>query len=257
MFKSIIYCEIMKVKGLGGQVKDVSGRTIVAYVSAFGNIDKDGDLMTQGCYKKSLMERGKNGSNMLRHLSNHRPYPEFVLSIPDFEEDAYGLKMTSTIIDTNHGNDIAKLYQEGLITEHSVMFTVPRGKWETKQLEDGTEYTTIFEAKLYEGSTVVWGANPETPTLEVKSLFENLFENDVKKAFEHSQKLVKAIRKGTYTDDMFPLLEMQLKMTETFIEEEIERLKDIQVVPTPEPLIIEPSKNDVMINFLKELKYEL
>lgn len=245
-----------RFKGVSDGFVDMSGRTVVAYVSKFGNIDLDGDMMMSGCYKKSISERGKKGTDELFHLSNHRPSPEFILSKPEFEEDAIGLKMTSQIIDTNHGNDIMKLYEAGLISQHSVMFSVPKGKWEAKELEDGSRYTIITEAKLYEGSTVVWGANPETPTLEVKSLYKSFFENDVKKAFEHMNKLVKAIKKGTFTDEMFPLLEIQLKLTEEFISEEIES-KNIQVVPTPEPNKLEVSNDEAKINFFKGINKEL
>ena len=232
---------------------DISGRTIVAYVSKFGNIDLDGDMMMNGCYKRSIQARGKNGTNELYHLSNHRPAPEFVLSKPDFEEDNYGLKMTSTIVDSTHGNDIVKLYEAELVSQHSVMFGVPKGKWETKQLEDGTEYTTIYEAKLYEGSTVVWGANPDTPTIELKSLYKEMFDNSITKAFETLQRLTKAIKKGTFTDEMFPLLELQLKYTEEFILEEIETIKSTQTAIAPEPPIVEVSTDEQIIKFLQEL----
>lgn len=89
----------MKYKNINTQIVDfdASKRTIVAYVSKFGNIDLDKDVMMQGCYKKSIMERGSNGTNELFHLSNHRTQPEFVLSKPIFEEDNIGLKMTSIL----------------------------------------------------------------------------------------------------------------------------------------------------------------
>lgn len=247
----------MKSKGIKSELLDISGRTIVAYVSKFGNIDLDGDMVMQGAYKKSIQDRGKNGTNELYHLSNHRPSPEFILSKADFEEDAFGLKMTSTIVDTNHGNDVVKLYEAGLISQHSVMFSVPKGKWEMKELEDGTNYTTIYEAKLYEGSTVVWGANPETPTLELKSLYKDFFDNSIEKAFESLSKLTKALKKGTFTDEMFPILELQLKYTEEFIKEEIEAIKALNTQQAIEPPQVEVSKDDIAVKFLQELQKSL
>ncbi len=249
----------MKAKLASSEVLDIAGRTIVAYVSKFGNIDLDGDMMMHGCYSKSIKERGKNGTNQLFHLSNHRPYPEFILSKPEFEEDSFGLKMTSTILNTNHGDDILKLYENEVITEHSVMFHGLRGKWETKSLEDGKEYTQFNEVKLYEGSTVVWGANPDTPTIEMKSIYKEAFGNDIEKAFSKLSNLQKSIQKGTYTDEMFGILELQTKMLEEFILEEISNLKSIQIVDEA----FEPQKekemkqDDLIINFLKELKNDL
>jgi len=247
----------MKSKGIKSELLDISGRTVVAYVSKFGNIDLDGDMVMQGAYKRSIQARGKSGTNELFHLSNHRPSPEFVLSKPDFEEDSFGLKMTSTIVDTNHGNDIIKLYEAGLVSQHSVMFSVPKGKWEKKKTDDDEEYTAIYESKLYEGSTVVWGANPETPTIELKSLYKELFENSIEKAFETLGRLTKALKKGTFTDEMFPLLELQLKYTEEFILEEIETIKSTQSAIAPEPQIVEVPKEDIAVKFLQELQKSL
>ena len=248
----------MKSKGINGDILDLSGRTVVAYVSKFGNIDLDGDMIMKGAYTRSINARGKSGTDELFHLSNHRPSPEFVLSKPEFEEDSFGLKMTSKIVDTTHGNDILKLYQAGLVSQHSVMFSVPKDKWETKKSGDGTEYTSITEAKLYEGSTVVWGANPETPTVELKSLYKSHFDNNIITAFERMQKLTKALKKGTFTDEMFPLLELQLEFTKNFILEEIEAIKSTQTVTAPESLeTTEVSKDESIVKFLKELNKEL
>lgn len=211
----------MRYKNINTQIVDfdASKRTIVAYVSKFGNIDLDKDVMMQGCYKKSIMERGSNGTNELFHLSNHRTQPEFVLSKPIFEEDNIGLKMTSILRDTQHANDILKGYQDGIWNQHSVMFSIPKGKSEIKTDSNGETYQVIYEAKLYEGSTVLWGANPETPTIEVKNILKDVYDNDIKKAFNHLRKLTKAFKNGSYTDDFFPLLEIEIKMLETIIEE--------------------------------------
>jgi len=238
-------------KNIGSELKDVdtSSRTIVAYVSKFGNIDLDGDMMMQGCYKKSIIERGKNGTDELFHLSNHRVQPEYVLSKPIFEEDAFGLKMTSTIVNTTHGNDIIEMYDKGLINQHSVMFTVPNGQW--RRIEDGEKsYTEIQQAKLFEGSTVLWGANPNTPTLEVKDYFKNVFGSDIKKAFEHFRKLTKAFKTGKFTDEFFPLLEIEIKLLETLIEENFVQ-KGIESVETT----IQPQEKneDLMQEFFKDL----
>lgn len=207
-------------KNIGADIVDVdtSGRTIVAYVSKFGNIDRDGDMMMQGCYKKSIIERGKSGTDELFHLSNHRIQPEYVLSKPIFEEDSFGLKMTSKILCTEHGEDIIKMYDAGIINQHSVMFTVPNGQW--RVVGEGKDaYTEILQAKLYEGSTVLWGANPETPTIEVKNLFKEVYNNDLTKAFNHFSKLIKAFKTGKFTDEFFAVLDIEIKLLETMIAE--------------------------------------
>jgi len=236
-------------KNIGSDIIDVDSekRTIVAYVSKFGNIDLDGDMMMPGCYRKSIVERGKSGTNELFHLSNHRRQPEYVLSKPTFEEDSFGLKMTSTILDTTHGSDIIKAYNEGIINQHSVMFTVPNAKW--RSIDNGqNSYTEIQEAKLYEGSTVLWGANPDTPTLEVKNLFKDVYQSDLSKAFSHLSKLVKAFKTGKFTDEFFGVLDIEIKLIETMIHENFVQKGIESVKETTQP------QDDFMGDFFKELK---
>ena len=64
---------------------------------------------------------------------------------------------------------------------------------------------TITELKLYEGSAVLWAANPETPTLDVKS------EVKREELVDRLEKLSKAFKGGRFTDDTFSLMEIEIK----------------------------------------------
>lgn len=218
-------------KNIASGIEDVdaTGRTVVFYASRFGNIDLDRDMMRQGSYKKSITERGPGGTNEIFHLSNHRPQPEYVLGKPSkLEEDNYGLKSYSNIRNTTHGDDILKGYQDGIFNQHSVMFSVTKGNWEVKVDAEEQQYTEIYQAKLYEVSTVLWGANPDTPVVELKNYFREVYENDISKAFEQLEKLNKSFRKGTYTDEFFGLLEIEIKSLKTILSEEIKLLSENQ-----------------------------
>ncbi len=242
-----------QIKSFNGEVLDIdsSKRTVVAYVSKFGNIDLDGDMMMPGCYKKSIQERGKSGADLLYHLSNHRMQPEYVLSKADFEEDNYGLKMYSTMRNTLHANDILEGYENKIWNQHSVMFQALKGQYEVKTNSEGIQYNEIRQTKFYEGSTVVLGANPETPFLGLKSLFEQTYEGDISKAFSHLNSLIKASRKGNFSDDFFPLLEMQIKLLESLIEENFVQKGIESVQDTIQP----QDKNELSINdFFKSLE---
>lgn len=242
-------------KNIGAEILDVdtTGKTIVAYVSKFGNIDRDGDMMMNGCYKKSIIERGAKGTNELFHLSNHRREIEYILSKPLFEEDSFGLKMTSKILDTHHGEDVIKMYEAGIINQHSVMFTVPSGQWRT--VGDGKDsYTEILQAKLYEGSTVLWGANPETPTIEVKSMFKEVYQNDISKAFSHLNKLVKAFKTGKFTDEFFGILDIEIKLLETMIADNFVQKGIESVTETTQP---QEKNEDLMQSFFEGLKNKI
>ncbi len=240
-------------KNIATELKDVdsSSRTVVVYVSKFGNIDSDGDMMMQGCYKKSISERGINGANLLRHLADHRAETDYVVGSPVFEEDSFGLKMTSKIRNTKRGDDILEGYVSKIWNQHSVMFGVPKGKFEVK-LDPTTnqEYTVIYEAKLWEGSTVVWGANSETPMVGFKSFFKDVYGSDISKVFAELNSLTKATKTGNFSDDIFPLLSIKIKQLESIIEENFE---EKSIVTAPEAL--QPQKQEVdFTGFFKELQ---
>jgi len=63
------------------------------------------------------------------------------------------------------------------------------------------EVEQIYEVKLWEGSAVTFGANPNTPFTGFKSVEER--EDRIKT-------LVKAIKNGSYTDETFGLIEFEL-----------------------------------------------
>lgn len=179
---------------------DVKTRTVVVYFNKFGNIDSDRDMSMPGSFSKSIRERGRKGADLIYHLSNHRKQPEFTLGKPDLEEDSVGLKGTTQLIDTTHGNDVIKLYEAGIINQHSIGYRVI--KRQQKQAADGI-YFENQEYYLTEGSTVLYGANPETPTLEVKSL------DDLSELTALYDVLEKFLRVGTVSDEMFKQIQLK------------------------------------------------
>jgi hypothetical protein len=70
------------------------------------------------------------------------------------------------------------------------------------------EYTLIKEILLYEGSAVLWGANPNTPTLSVG---KSLNKTELTKRYETLEKLKSS---GNFSDEIFPILDAQLKETQ-------------------------------------------
>ena len=72
------------------------------------------------------------------------------------------------MIDTPLGNDMLKMYADGLINQHSIGFSIIKDEMSKKD-----NVRIIKEVALWEGSAVLWGANPNTPTFEVmKSMGE-------------------------------------------------------------------------------------
>ena len=184
----------IKRNSLGG-VKDVDtkNRVVTGYLSSFDNVDHSGDIITKGAYAKSLKER----RNQIMFLNQHKwdqPHGKFAV----LNEDTKGLYFESEpLIDTTYSNDTLKLYDAGILTDHSVGFV-------TITKETKGENRILKELKLYEGSNVTMGDNPETPFTGFKSL--SITETNDKIGM-----ILKFFKSGTVTDDTFQLLEIALK----------------------------------------------
>ena len=181
-------------------VKDVDakGRKVDIYLAHFNTIDSDNEKFLKGAFLKSIAEHGPEGTGRIKHLLQHdimSPIGKFV----ELYEDEIGLRAVSEIADIEKGNDTLKLYEAGIFNEHSVGFSEVKGKFEVN--EEGVGVWA--EAKLWEGSTVTWGANPNTPFTGFKSL-------NIEGAKDMIVKFSKAISDGTFTDETFGLLQLGL-----------------------------------------------
>ena len=188
-------------KGFGGLVKDVdkTGRTVTGYFSTFGFKDSDGDIIIPGAFKKTLSERGPSGKNRIFHLWQHRT--DQILGKPAvLIEDEKGLYFETSFANTALGNDALQLYIDGIINEHSIGFNVIEYERNTEE-----DTTIIKEVRLWEGSTVTWGANENTPSTGVKSKSE--IKDDLTDAIS---RIEKALQNGKYTDEIFELLQYEL-----------------------------------------------
>jgi HK97 family phage prohead protease len=185
---------------------DTSTRRVKAVWSRMNNIDLDKDIIVPEAFTKTLMERGPVGKNLIYSLVDHQADMNNVIGKPEeiyVEGDM--LVAITPIVDTQKGTDMLKLYEAGLINQHSIGFSTIKSNMGTNETKD-VRYIT--ELKLYEGSAVLWGANPETPTLSVKSQTKE----DLNLRLE---KLLKSFRKGSFTDETFALMEIQIKKIQT------------------------------------------
>jgi len=188
---------ILEYKTLTGGIKDVDtkNRIVTGYLANFGDVDKVGDVIEKGAMAKSIMERKNN----IYFLNNHdwkQPHGKFNVLI----EDNKGLYFESNpLIDTTYSMDLMKLYEAGIVKEHSIGYQTVKFN---KSQSDNIRY--LKELKLFEGSNVTLGANPNTPFLGMKGLTLKDINKEV-------NLIVKAMRNGTFTDETFTLLEIALK----------------------------------------------
>jgi hypothetical protein len=133
------------------------------------------------------------------------------------------LIFVTNIPGTTWGNDVLEFYKTGAINQHSIGFRVIKAE----PMKAGTpqEYRLIKEVLLYEGSAVLWGANPNTDTLSVG---KNFNPGDLEKKYlqtaEEINTLAEALRVGKFTDDTAELVNIRLIQA-------VERLKLLNVQP--------------------------
>ena len=220
-------------KGISQSVSDVDeGQGIVTgYFSSFDTIDSDGDVIVKGAFAKTIKEMGPSGSNRIKHLINH-DINQMPAKVLELNEDSFGLSFVSKAGSHTLGQDWLKMVKEGLFTEHSIGFKVVRSqKGEFK----GERVNYLAEIKLFEGSTVTWGANQFTPITGVKSL------EDIISLF---YKLEKALRSGTFTDETFEKIQEQYDTIGKVLTE-FSATRDETTQPEPVAATTEPSAEEL------------
>jgi HK97 family phage prohead protease len=130
-------------------------RQFEGYASTFGNKDLVDDIMEKGCYRKSIAERGPNGSNDIKVLWGHME--PFGMPL-ELHEDDHGLYVVGQASDTHENKDRLVYMRDGVVKTMSVGFRIPEGKaW----FEEDNWTRHITEAKLMEFSPVMFPANEE------------------------------------------------------------------------------------------------
>ena len=188
---------------------DSEKKTVKAVWSTIGNIDLDGDVITAGAFTKTIAERGPQGKNLIWSLIDHDASIKSTIGKPSelYVENNQLIAITK-LVETEAGEDALALYQEGLINQHSIGFAIPQGK---SKVEGNVRY--INEVMLYEGSAVLWGANPETPTL---GMFKG-FNKPAEKVSERLSKLLSIMKHGRLTDETFSLIEIEIKQLQSIL----------------------------------------
>lgn len=198
-------------------IKDIDGKKgiVTGYFSAFGNVDSDGDVIRRGAFSKTIKEMGPGSTRpRIKHLLNHDTRSPLGV-LQELKEDTKGLYYESQIGRHSLGEDFIKMVESGLITEHSIGIQIMK----RNQLQDYDSYRNdpsagwweITEAKLWEGSSLTaWGANPLTPLTGLKS------EQKADMVSKRIDLLIKALKDGTFTDETFHNLEIELRQLQQF-----------------------------------------
>lgn len=187
---------------------DPKGRTVQFYGSAFGNVDSDGDVVVKGAFAKTILENGPLGLKRIKHLRQHQAQ-QLIGRFTDLREDEKGLLCTSVLADSTEGNDALALYELDLF-EHSIGYGVIK-----QQYDQTTGINTLTELRLREVSSVTWGANGDTPLVGIKCDSKAGVTATLERLADRQDKLVKALRHGTISDNLGHQLADELEALQT------------------------------------------
>jgi len=207
--KSTDECKILDVDPKTRRVKNAFNKISV--------LDSDKDIIDENAYTKTLQERGPKTKNLIWHQVDHSA--SITKSLGKFQElyvdksSGYLVGITD-IRKTNLGNDLLEFYSVGDINQHSIGFSVI--KRDVINADDyTTRYSIIRELKLYEGSTVLWGANELTPNLSVGKMELHERVELGKKYLGEMERVAVSLRKGNFTDETCELLEYRVLQLRT------------------------------------------
>lgn len=221
---------LLEFKSSFADIKDIDSknRIVTGYLSEFGSTDYDKDIIEKGAFAKSISER-KNDIFFLNQHDWKQPHGKFNV----LQEDSKGLYFESNALpNTTYSNDLIELYALGIVKEHSIGFSTVKSEWH----KDGIT-RTIKEIKLYEGSNVTLGANPNTPFTGFKSRTIADINNQV-------SLITKTIRNGSFTDETFLQLEFALKQLQLESYELGKKSLD-------EPIVITQDKEPIILDTIK------
>lgn len=225
---------------------DTKSRSVKIAIAELETIDRDNEVFDPKAFNKTIKDNGPQGSNEIWHLLDHDQNSFSALS--KFKEVGiegkyvYGV---SQYKDSFAWREVAwPLYEGGDFTQHSVGF-VPLNKVRAK---DGN-HTIITSVMLLEGSAVLWGAQPNTPTMEVRKSISSLFEDaelsEEEKIHARFEKLIKRIRDDKFSEQNKNLLTIELM-----------RLQSVYKTTSPELETTKPELNEA-IEIIKSFKTNL
>jgi hypothetical protein len=227
------------VKDIMNGVEDVDkeSRKVKAVWARMSNVDLDNDIISPAAFTRTITARGPQGKNLIWSLVDHKTSMKYALGKPkELYVEGDALIAVTEVIETEMGEDMLKLYEANLINQHSIGFSTIKS-----EMDNSTGIRTITELMLYEGSAVLWAANPETPTI---SIYKGMDAEVVKETLNGIlEKLIKAFKHGTFTDETFSLLEIEIKQIQTAINE---------ITTQPAAKAVEP-ESTVVLDALKQL----
>jgi hypothetical protein len=223
---------------------DVKKGIVTGYASVFGNMDSDNDIIMAGAFAKTISERGPGSAKpRIKHLWQHDSWQP--IAIPQkLEEDEKGLYFESMFGKDQFSQDKLQQHIDGIITELSIGYNVVKQE-DILDADGKFLHRKLLELKLWEYSSVTWGANSLTEIISAKGEVKDIMADLTKRL----EALNRGLKNGKYTDETCEVFEAEICKISSIIQSL--ELKEPGVTSTPE---IEPADANMFESILINLK---
>jgi len=180
---------------------DTAKKSVVFAFSKLNDYDSHEDYTEKTAFDKTMKESGPDGSNRIRHVWNHDRKEMPIGRVTKMWRDNEYAYTESKMLDNQKALDAWDAYKEGAINEHSYWGR----SFNTGVNEKGGKI--IKEVKLFEVSTVLWGAQ------EKAKLVELIKSGDAPEPWllDHITSLQSYVKKSNASDDFLEVLEIELE----------------------------------------------
>jgi phage head maturation protease len=197
-------------KSLPMQTKAIDGRTVTTLFSLAGNVDSTGDIVQPGAFTQTIAQRGTKIFHLFMHAFDQPPIAivKAVREVPrdalppeilaQFPEATGGTEAVSEFLTDARSDAIFQAIKAGAPFEASFGFDAI--KYDFTQPDPAQPpIRNLREVRLYEVSTVLWGANPGTLGSKMLTPLDTLLHQlslhlaEMKAGARHSAADVKAL----------------------------------------------------------------
>ncbi|HUX56220.1 MAG TPA: HK97 family phage prohead protease [Bacteroidales bacterium] len=230
------------------ELKDADGKKgiVTGYASIFNNIDSDEEMVIPGAFAKTLDERGpKSKMPRIKHLWQHDSWQP--IGIPSIlEEQNKGLYFESKFGTDPHCQEKLQKHIDGIITELSFGYNVIRSE-DIMDDEGNRLYRKLIELKLWEYSSVTWGANSLAQIISAKGESVDIMANLNKRL----EALNRGLKNGKYTDETCEQFEAEIEKIQAII-------KSLNISPAPEVVstqgVVAPTSKQILETIINSFK---
>ena len=172
--------------------------------STYGNIDLGGDIIERGAFKKTIAENRGRVKVLWQHDASEP------IGIPEeMIEDENGLYVKAKISMTDAGKKAMTLIRDGVITEMSIGYDVVKDDY---KMMGNRRVRMLKEVRLWEFSPVTFAANDKAKIMKMRSLLENVKNDNIDNVIEYIKSLENQPSNDTDYIETNTIIEMIKKM---------------------------------------------